>query len=69
MVDLRLLCSGVKVFLPTLTLGLVISSISCNTRCDEVDGGSSLTTICHWPRANSSTDQRARTFKLPRPAS
>ena len=69
MVDLRLFCSGVKDFLPTLTFGLVISSISCSTRCDEVAGGSSFTTICHWPRASSSTDQRARTFRLPRPAS
>ena len=46
-VDLRLFCSGVRVFLPTFTLGLVISSISCNTRCEEVAGGNSLTTICH----------------------
>ena len=69
MVDFRLFCSGVSVFLPTLTLGLVISSISWSTRWEEVAGGNSLTTICHWPRANSSTDQRARTLILPRPVS
>ena len=69
MVDLRLFCSGVRVFFPTFTFGLVISSISCNTRWEEVAGGNSLTTICHWPRANSSTDQRARTLILPRPVS
>ena len=69
MVDFKLFCSGVRVFLPTFTLGLVISSISCKTRWDEVAGGNSLTTICHWPRANSSIDQRARTLTLPRPVS
>ena len=69
MVDLRLFCSGVKVFLPTFTFGFVISSISCSTRWEEVAGGNSFTTICHWPRANSSIDQRARTLILPRPAS
>ena len=69
MVDFKLFWSVVKVFLPILTLGLVISSISCNTFWEEVEGGNSFTTICHWPRANSSTDQRALTFRLPRPPS
>ena len=34
---------------------------------DEVFGGSSVTTSCHWPRARSSIFQRARTLRLPRP--
>ena len=38
-----------------------------DTVCDEVPGGSSVTTACHWPRASSSIFQRARTFMLPRP--
>ena len=31
--------------------------------------GSSVTATCHWPRASSSTVQRARTRRLPRPVS
>ncbi|MCY1374123.1 hypothetical protein D9M69_614400 [compost metagenome] len=60
-------CSWLSAFLPVLTLGLVISSISSSTRWVLTPGGSSLTTSCHWPRARSSIFQRARTFRLPRP--
>ena len=69
MVCLRLVCSGLKDFLPNFTFGLVSSSISCNTFCVDVAGGNSLTTTCHCPRANSSTLQRARTLIEPRPFS
>ncbi|MNY02599.1 hypothetical protein D3C86_1351740 [compost metagenome] len=62
-------CSGVSAFLPVRIFGLVISSISSSTFCADVAGGSSCTTICHWPRAISSIFQRARTFRLPRPPS
>ncbi len=61
------ICSGDSAFFPSLTLGLVSSSISSNTFCEDVPGGSSVTTACHWPRAMSSIFQRARTFRLPRP--
>ena len=59
--------SALSAFLPALTLGLVISSISSSTFCVLTPGGSSLTTNCHWPRANSSIFQRARTLSEPRP--
>lgn len=59
--------SWLSAFLPALTLGLVISSISSSTRWVLTPGGSSVTTSCHWPRAMSSIFQRARTFRLPRP--
>jgi hypothetical protein len=59
----------VSVFLPSLSFGLVSSSISSSTFWPDVPGGSSVTTSCHWPRARSSIFQRARTFRLPRPVS
>ncbi|MNC92114.1 hypothetical protein D3C83_84840 [compost metagenome] len=43
------------------------ASISAITFFTDVVGGSSWTTICHWPRAMFSTFQRARARKLPRP--
>ena len=61
------ICSGDSAFLPFLTFGLVISSISSSTFWEDVPGGSSVTTACHCPRASSSIFQRARTFRLPRP--
>ena len=69
MVPLSWFCSCVTAFLPFLILGFVSSSISSSTFCDDVPGGNSVTTICHWPRAKSSICQRARTFRLPRPLS
>ncbi len=62
-------CSGVSVFLPSLSFGLVSSSISSSTFWPDVFGGSSVTTSCHWPRARSSIFHFARTFRLPRPVS
>ena len=67
MLALSWVCSCVRAFLPALTLGLVMSSISSSTFCAETPGGSSVTTSCHWPRARSSIFQRARTLRLPRP--
>ena len=60
-------CSGVSDFLPGLFCGLAIASISSSTFFAEVPGGSSTTTICHWPRARRSMLQRARTRTEPRP--
>ncbi|KAG1168246.1 hypothetical protein G6F35_017495 [Rhizopus arrhizus] len=68
MTALACVCSGVRLFLPDLTFGLVISSISSRTFWPDVPGGSSVITSCHWPRAISSNCQRARTFSEPRPA-
>ena len=48
-------CSGVSDFLPVRTFGFDSSSISSSTFCADTPCGSSLTTICHWPRARSST--------------
>ena len=66
-VALSWVCSALSAFLPVLTLGLVSSSISSNTRWLLTPGGSSFTTSCHWPRAKSSITQRARTLSEPRP--
>ena len=66
-VALSWFCSGLRAFLPALTLGLVSSSISSSTRWLLTPGGSSFTTNCHWPRARSSITQRARTLSEPRP--
>ena len=66
-VDCRRCGAQTGAFLPVLTLGLVISSISSSTFWLLTPGGSSFTTSCHWPRARSSIFQRARTFRLPRP--
>jgi hypothetical protein len=67
MLALSWVWSWLSAFLPALTLGLVISSISSSTFWLLTPGGSSFTTSCHWPRARSSIFQRARTFRLPRP--
>ena len=61
------LCSGVSDFFPGFGCGLVSASISSSTLRDDVPGGSSCTTICHWPRARRSMVQRARTRIEPRP--
>ena len=67
MLALSWVWSWLRVFLPALTLGLVISSTSCKTMAVLVPGGSSVTTSCHWPRASSSIFQRARTLSEPLP--
>jgi hypothetical protein len=61
-------CSGVSDFLPGRGCGLVIASISSWTFFAEAPGGSSVTTICHCPRASRSIVHRARTRRA-RPAS
>ena len=48
MCDLACTCSGVSAFLPVLTLGLEMSSISSSTFCAETPCGSSSMTSCHW---------------------
>ena len=65
----RFSCSCESDFLPAFGFGLVARSISSSTSRVDTPGGSSVTAICHWPRASSSTVQRARTRTLPRPVS
>jgi hypothetical protein len=56
-------------FLPSRGLGLVARSTSSITTRADTPNGSSVTAMRHWPRASSSTVQRARTRRLPRPDS
>jgi len=64
---LRFFCSGDSSFLPVLGCGLASASIWVNTWAVETPGGSSVTTMRHWPRASCSTVHCARTRTLPRP--
>ena len=66
---LRLTWSCDSDFLPSLGFGLVARSMSSSTTRAETPNGSSVTATRHWPRASSSTVQRARTRRLPRPDS
>jgi hypothetical protein len=56
-----------KAISPGLGWGSEMEPISSSTFFAEVPGGSSYTTICHWPRASRSMFQRARTRTDPRP--
>src|SRR3546814_9978907 len=47
-------CSVLRLFLPGLTFGLVRSSISSRIFCDDVPGGSSVTTHCHRSEEHTS---------------
>ena len=65
----RLTCSCASDFLPSFGLGFVARSMSSSTARVDTPNGSSVTAMRHWPRARSSTVQRARTRRLPRPLS
>jgi len=65
---LRFFCSCETSFLPARGCGLVSASISESTLAVDTPCGSSVTITRHWPRASSSTFQRARMRTLPRPS-